>query len=37
MWTDRYDAGDYANKFCNTRRNNVYPGGRVWNTYNGDQ
>lgn len=37
MWTDRYDAGDYANKFWNTHRDNVYAGQRVWNTYNGDQ
>jgi hypothetical protein len=37
LWTDRYDAGDYANKFWNTHRNNVYAGQRVWNTYNGDQ
>jgi hypothetical protein len=37
MWTDRYDAGDYANKFWNTHRDNVYAGQRVWNTNNGDQ
>lgn len=37
MWTDRYDAGDYANAFWNTHRNNVYAGQRVWDTYNGDQ
>lgn len=37
MWTDRYDAGDYANKFWNTHRDNVYAGQRVWNANNGDQ
>lgn len=37
LWTDRYEAGDYANKFWNTHRNNVYAGQRVWNTNNGDQ
>jgi hypothetical protein len=37
LWTDRYDAGDYANKFWNTHRDNVYAGPRVWNTNNGHQ
>lgn len=37
MWTDRYDAGDYANKFWNTHRDAVYAGARVWNANNGDQ
>ena len=37
MWTDRYDTGDYVNKYWNTHRDNVYYGQRVWNTNNGDQ
>lgn len=37
MWTDRYDTGDYVNKFWNTHRDNVYSGQRVWNTNNGHQ
>lgn len=37
LWTDRYDAGDYANKFWNTHRDNVYAGQRVWNANSGQQ
>lgn len=37
MWTDRYDTGDYVNKFWNTHRDRVYSGQRVWNTNNGHQ
>lgn len=37
MWTDRYDAGDYANKYWNTHRDAVYAGSRVWDWNNGDQ
>ena len=37
LWTDRYDTGDYVNKFWNTHRDNVYAGQRVWNTYSGHQ
>ncbi len=36
MWTDRYDAGDYANKFWNTYRDNVYAGMKVWDWNTGN-